>query len=245
MDVARQALQSLRYHFEEVFWALETDEGRPFTRMAALPVPQNEDWKYVFFMELWSTALESNSKEAFHALALFTPADMLDNVLSLAVQEHSSRAIVPLLACMERRDGWNRHNRLRLIQCSQKRCGSCREVRSHLLKVFDLAADWELCRAKMQEARRRNLWSMWQPHLALHEATDVVFAQIKSQNRRNVTSFAAVVLAVVMWKRWIKRRLQPDSSFVLDVLATRWGSMCLQTWKPAVEGWGGDLVEED
>jgi hypothetical protein len=84
---------------------------------------------------------------------------------------------------------------------------------------------------------------MWQPHLALHAATDVVFSEIKATSRRNITSFATVVFAVCMWKRWMKRRLSPDSSFVLDVLATRWGSMCLQTWKPAVAGWGGDLVE--
>lgn len=245
MDVAREALQSLRSHFEFVYTSLEHDKGRAFTHIAALPLPVHNEWRFVFLMELWTCAIDNDASEAFHSLALHTPADMLENALDLVVRAHERRAVIPLMACLERRDGWNRHDRLRMIQCGVKGCQQCRDIRAHLLQFFDLEADWTLCRTKLAEARRRKLWTMWQPSLALHPATDVVFARIKSKSKRNLNLFVVAALMVGMWRRWMKRRLHPDSSFVLDFLATRWQAMSVRTWLPSVSGWGGEVIEVD
>jgi len=241
----REALASLRAHFEEVFELLEKDSGRYFTHLARLPVPQHEGWRDVFFLELWNHALEHEAKEAFHTLALYTPNELLENVLELVVQDHEFHGILPLMGCLERRDGFNKHDRLRLIQCGSPGCSQCRSIRSSLLQFLELEADWALCRAKLREARVRKLWTMWQPQLALNPGTDAVFAKIKAKTKTNWSRVMAAVACVTLWRRWIAHRLHPDSSFVLDVLATRWGAMSMKTWAPVVRGWGGEVMETD
>ena len=84
---------------------------------------------------------------------------------------------------------------------------------------------------------------MWQPQLALNPATDVVFARIKAKTKSNWSRVAAAVACVTLWRRWVARRLHPDSSFVVDVLAKRWGALSVTTWAPVVGGWGGELEE--
>ena len=240
-----QALASLRAHYEDVFATLETQSGRLFSHLAVLPVPQHEAWREVFFLELWSHAFEKSAHEAFHTLALYTPHELLEEALELAVLAHESAALVPLLACLERRDGWNRNDRLRLIQCRTPSCSECRGLRTHVLHFLDLEADWALCRSKLLEARRRRLWTMWQPQLALNPATDAVFARIKTRTKKNWTRVFVAVACITMWKRWVERRLRPDSSYVIGLLASRWTAMSVTTWTPAVGGWGGEMVEND
>jgi hypothetical protein len=108
---------------------------------------------------------------------------------------------------------------------------------------LDLDADWALCRSKLLEARKRRLWTMWQPQIALNPATDVVFARIKSRTKRNWTRVMVAVVCVAMWKRWVERRLHPESSYVMGLLAARWTSMTVTTWTPAIGGWGGEMLE--
>lgn len=244
MDVRQQALASLRAHFEEVFQTLETQSGRLFSHLAVLPVPHHDAWRDVFFLELWNHAVDHNAHEAFHTLALYTPQELLEEALEIVVHAHESSAILPLLACLERRDGWNRHDRLRLIQCRSSACSECRGLRNHALHFLDLDADWALCRSKLLEARRRRLWTMWQPQLALNPATDVVFARIKARTKSNWTNVMVAVVCVAMWKRWMERRLRPDSSYVMGLLTSRWTSMTVATWTPAIRGWGGEMTED-
>jgi hypothetical protein len=243
MDVRQLALASLRAHFQEVFETLETQSGRLFSHLAALPVPQHDAWRDVFFLELWSHAIDHNAHEAFHTLALYTPPELLEEAMALVVSAHEGNAVLPLMACLERRDGWNRHDRLRLIQCRTSSCSECRGIRDHVLHFLDLDADWALCRSKLLEARKRRLWTMWQPQIALNPATDVVFARIKSRTKRNWTRVMVAVVCVAMWKRWVERRLHPESSYVMGLLAARWTSMTVTTWTPAIGGWGGEMLE--
>jgi len=245
MDMRREALASLRAHFEEIFQLLERDSGRLFTHLGVLPVPQHDAWRDVYFLELWNHALLHEAHEAFHTLSLYTPNDLLEHALELVVRDHVFAAVLPLMGCLERRDGYNKHDRLRLIQCGTGSCSECRSMRNSLLQFLDLHADWVLCRSKLREARVRKLWTMWQPQLALNPATDVVFARIKAKTKANWSRVLAVVTCVMLWKRWIARRLHPDSSFVLDVLATRWSAMSVTTWKPVVTGWGGEIMDAD
>ena len=206
-------------------------------------MPQHEGWRDVYILELWNTALDAQAHEALHSLALFTPEDLLENALELVVEAHEFRGVLALMGCLERRDGFNRHDRLRLIQCRVPKCGECRAMRNSMLQFLDLAADWSLCRSKLREARVRGLWRMWQPQLALNPATDVVFARIKAKTKSNWSRVAAAVACVTLWRRWVARRLHPDSSFVVDVLAKRWGALSVTTWAPVVGGWGGELEE--
>lgn len=245
MDMRREALASLRAHFEDVFQLLERDSGRLFTHLAALPVPQHEGWRDVFFLELWSYALDHEAHEAFHTLALYTPPDLIEHALELVVRDHAFQGVLPLMGCLERRDGFNKHDRLRLIQCGSGCCPECRSMRNSLLQFLDLEADWALCRNKLREARVRKLWTMWQPQLALNPATDVIFARIKARTKSNWSRVFAAVACVSLWRKWVARRLHPDSSFVLEVLAARWNAMSVKTWAPVVGGWGGEVMETE
>lgn len=230
-----------RSHFSFLFDALERDRGRPFTALPSISVPVNENLQWMLMFELWSAALASNATDAFHTLTLYTHNQTLEHVLKLCVDAHAFGAVLPVVAKLERRDGEGLLPRLGSIECARG-CSECAGIRQNLLAFLSLDADWALCRAKMADARAKNLWTMHKPKLLLSADTDAVCRHILHVNRRGWTSVFAAVCAVRMWRQWVARRLDPESSFVMNVLSARFAHSC-QTQRQFVLGWGGEEEE--
>jgi hypothetical protein len=218
----REFLDSLQNHFSFLFRAVEMNRGIPFTNMEFIPFPEDTMLRQTLQMQLWDYALEKESYECFHSLSLFTDTDILFNVLQLAIYHHQVHALVPLIACLERN-----HQKIQLgnIQCTQKNCKSCSQIRDQLLIYFAFEDDWLLVRNKLKEAKQKNLWIMWKPQLLLNPQTDVITKRILEKNKKGWTTVFFASLASMLWRRWIERQLHPSSSYVNNVLSKRFSNL--------------------
>jgi hypothetical protein len=76
---------------------VKEEKGAGLAHINPWKFPDRDPWKTVFFFDMWSSALNNNSIDGFHTLALYTPLDCVDGALELAVHHHSVEALVPLL----------------------------------------------------------------------------------------------------------------------------------------------------
>ena len=89
--------------------------------------PAKEPWKTKFFYDMWSSALEHDSTDGFHTLALYTPPECLVGALELAISHHSIDALVPLI---------NAFKDIPQISSCHPCCEKCPLVFSQTLKWF-------------------------------------------------------------------------------------------------------------
>lgn len=230
-----EVIQSIRAHFPEYFAVLRENDGAAFTHIAALRVPEDDTLHYLMKMELWAAALEAHADAAYHALALHSDEDVLNDALQLAVEAHDAHAVICILARLQ-----STQPQLGRIQCSVMGCANCKSVRVMALRSLLLSPDWTLCRQKMTEARQRNLWTLWLPLLATNPATAETFAEIRQRSQKNWTSFAAAVVAVIVWRRWVLRQMEPGSRFVRAV-GRRFAALQLRGPRARVVEWGGEI----
>jgi hypothetical protein len=219
----REFLNSLESHFSFLFQAIKMNRGRPFTNIEYVPFPEDTMLRQTLQMHLWDTALENESYECYHTLSLYTDPEILQNALELAIYYHEVNAVIPLLACLQRQQPLYIH--LGTIQCTNKQCKTCSSMREQLLNYFAFEEDWKLVRSKLKEAKQKNLYIMWKPQLLLNPTTDVITKRILQTNKKNWNYVLAATFASILWKRWIQRQLNPESSYVNNVLSKRFAKL--------------------
>lgn len=205
----------IRDHFRNLFTALRIDNGRHFN-IDNIPRIQVDGMDRILQLEMWDYALDHRSFHAYHALAILTNEDFLEEALHLAVSKHEFWAIASLSARLSKKG----HRVLPLVNCLG-RCDDCAYIRDSLLDQLELEHDWAYVRSRLLEARRRNLWIMWQPIMMLSPVSDVVMKRIKSKSAKGLSTLFAAVFFIKLWRSWVQRQMRPESSFVKKV-AQRW-----------------------
>ena len=185
-------------------------------------------WNHLYFLDLWETALSTNATHAMSSLAQRTPPALLYEVFHMALMHHHARAIFVLLIAMKKQ--FPGACVLGNIACKPS-CRKCKDIRhtvfpalnaSHdpLTDVDMLAEDFALVRHQLRMNKVLNLSILRRPLMLTHATTDVVTAYIFAKSSRNWTRVMVAVYAKIMWSKWIKKRLHPNSSYIKS-LATR------------------------
>jgi len=210
-------LVAVRDHFLDYFEALEKENGRYFN-FDNLPRLQVDQMNRVFQLHLWDVALQEGAYHAYHNLAIITNDDFLGDALDMAVSYHEFCAVLSLCARIQRL--YPQKRILPHIVCSDS-CGDCEGMRITLLKYAEFKADWDYTRERIREAKEKGLWMMRRPYMYFSSKTDAVMKQIDKNNRKGWNTVLTAVLIVRMWRQWMRRQVEPTSSFIKKIQA-RW-----------------------
>ena len=208
-------MRALEAHYESLFALVRMDGGMHLAGLDVWNVPVDPLTRSVLFSELWRRALVHRSTQAYHALCLHTPDSEIGECLCMAVAYHDWNAVYALAARLKRMEA--DRPVITRIHCSAKGCSECKLLRQNLVAHLPeemLAADFALVRAKLLEARRRNLYEMWRPILLTSSETDVVTWEVVRKARQRWTQLATLVVARALWRRFVDKMMEPGSRYV-------------------------------
>jgi hypothetical protein len=211
-----EVIMAIRGHFPNLFEPLQREHGRYFNA-DNIPRIMMGGMDRVLQLELWDFALEHRAYQAYHSLAILTDNDFLEEALYTSVQKHEFWAIASLIA---RLSAVTSDALLRHVNCAAG-CSDCSYIRSALIDQLDLKNDWAYVRRRIREAKTRNLWGMWRPIMHFSPNSDVILKRIEIKATRGWSKVFAAVFFIKLWRSWVQRQLDPDSSFVKKV-AQRW-----------------------
>ena len=231
IEGARQFLSFMRGVNSQLFRAIDMRDSMAL-QAARVAVPDDDFLEHAVWMDVWDYSISRDAAWAMHDLALRTPQAILVNVWNLACELHSEPAVMCLLPRLKREVATD-SMLMPLISCGETPCNQCKHLQAVVLTRFEsvpidassfrclLDDDFGAVRTAVVKAKQANVFTMQHPILATSAKTAVVYAAMRSRATRRWTMVAAVVVARVMWTRWMKRQLEPGSRY-LKLVEARW-----------------------